>query len=496
VSSDIVIDVENVSKAYAIWTSPAARLHGPLLGRVGQLPFLPAGTRNLCKRLSRESFRNFYALKNISFQVRRGESFGIIGRNGSGKSTLLQIIAGTLMPTEGETRLGGKVAALLELGSGFNPEFTGRENVYMNATVLGLSRHQIDLKFDEIADFADIGEFIDQPVKTYSSGMLMRLAFAVTTRVDAEVVVIDEALAVGDMFFRQKCYQHLESLRAKGVSIVLVSHGMADVEQFCQRAVLLHHGELVFQGSGSEAVKRYYLVEQEEYAQSIAASTPLPRSPTARTVASDDEIEWPTPEAFLNLSRVSQVSNGCARCTGVAICDAEGRPCAAFQQGETATFYCEFELERDIDAPLAGVEIINDKGIIVHGRTTLEYGVPVPCGVSRGSRLRLKQDITLELALGEYTFTVGLGMLAQRDYEMADRFPHVELHSKIVRLCVVPKVGQFCIIFRRAGKPVQLLHHGLANLPGSAHLVAREGSRASAPIETAVVLETHDRAHV
>src|SRR6266404_2115449 len=217
-SSDAVITLDNVSKAYTIWSSPSARLHGPILGQIGQLPLLPLGTRKLCQRLSHESFKNFYALKGISLEIYKGESFGIIGKNGSGKSTLLQIIAGILTPTSGAVTVNGKVAALLELGSGFNPEFTGRENVYMNASVLGLKKAQIDARFEEIARFAEIDEFIDQPVKTYSSGMMVRLAFAATTSVDAEILLIDEALAVGDVFFRQKCYKHLENLRRKGVT--------------------------------------------------------------------------------------------------------------------------------------------------------------------------------------------------------------------------------------------------------------------------------------
>ena len=161
-SSDTVIKVDRVSKAYTIWSSPSARLHGPLLGQVGQMPFLPTSVRDWCGAHSRQSFKNFYALKNISFTVARGESLGIIGRNGSGKSTLLQIIAGTLMPTEGDVTVNGSVAALLELGSGFNPEFTGRENVYMNTAIRGMSREETDAKFDEITDFADIGDFIMQ----------------------------------------------------------------------------------------------------------------------------------------------------------------------------------------------------------------------------------------------------------------------------------------------------------------------------------------------
>ena len=204
--SSAAITVENVSKAYTVWSSPAARLHGPLLGRLGQLPFLPGGARALCKRLSHDAFRNYYALRDVSLEIRRGASVGILGRNGSGKSTLLQLLAGTLTPTQGDITITGSVAALLELGSGFDAEFTGRENVYLNAAIRGMTRRQTDAKFAEIVAFADIGDFIDQPIKTYSSGMMVRLAFAVSVCLKPEVLLVDEAHSVGDIFFQQEMH--------------------------------------------------------------------------------------------------------------------------------------------------------------------------------------------------------------------------------------------------------------------------------------------------
>jgi lipopolysaccharide transport system ATP-binding protein len=474
VSSDTVIRVDNVSKAYTIWSSPSARLHGPILGQVGQMPFLPHGLRDWCGRHSRRSFKDFYALQGVSLEIRRGESFGIIGRNGSGKSTLLQIIAGTLMPTEGEVTVNGSVAALLELGSGFNPEFTGRENVYMNTAIRGMSKEETDAKFDEITAFADIGDFIDQPTKTYSSGMLVRLAFAVSTTVDAHVLLIDEALAVGDVFFRQKCYERLERLRERGASILLVSHTMTEVEQFCHNALLLDHGLVTFQGNASEAVKRYYLMEQQAHLPAVAAPSPLPGGPNGgHPPREHHELGWAPAEAFLDINNVAQVSNGWARCTGVAICDVQGRPCRVFEQGQTASFFFEFELLRDIEVPTAGLEILNEKGVIVHGKNTLEYGSEVPASVGAGTRLRFRQDISLELAMGEYTFTVGMGALTRHDYGMRGVYSHRELHAKLIRLCVLPGVGQFAVAFRRTGEPVQLLHHGVANLPGTCRLVGQ-----------------------
>ena len=245
--SSTAITVENVSKAYTVWSSPGARLHGPLLGRLGQLPFLPGGARALCKRLSHDAFRNYYALRDVSLEIRRGASVGILGRNGSGKSTLLQLLAGTLTPTQGDVTVTGSIAALLELGSGFDAEFTGRENVYLNAAIRGMTRRQTDAKFDEIVAFADIGDFIDQPIKTYSSGMMVRLAFAVSVCLKPEVLLVDEALSVGDIFFQQKCIRHMQEAM-KDVTKVLVTHDLQAVRSVTEYAYVLDHGEIAFQG--------------------------------------------------------------------------------------------------------------------------------------------------------------------------------------------------------------------------------------------------------
>lgn len=441
----VSVSVRNVSKRYMLYDRPQDRLKHSLFRHFG-------------KTFGHE----FWALRNVSFEVKRGETFGIIGRNGSGKSTLLQIIAGILSATEGGVRVNGRVAALLELGSGFNPEYTGRENIFMNGAIMGIPKEEMGKRLDEIVAFADIGEFIDQPVKFYSSGMFVRLAFAVTTGLDADILLIDEALAVGDVFFRQNCYQRLEALRKRGVSIILVSHAMGEIEQFCHRALLLNRGEVFSQGPASEVVKRYYLVEQD--GRFIDMNSPS--LPEGSEAPSENSKVGPDPEAFLPLSDIKQISNGWARCRAVALCDTQGRPCSVFQQGETIRFFFEFEILQDIEVPVAGVEFQNEKGIIVHGKSTLEYGTEVPIGISRGSILRFSQDIHLEVAAGEYTFNVGLACLSLPDYQNRGKFSHADLDARITRLCLLTHVGIFAVVFRLQGKPVQLLHHGVANLPG------------------------------
>lgn len=280
--SSNVIEVSNVSKSYRLWHDA----HGPVRYA------LASTAAQLVGRTARSEkyFRDFHALTNIGFEVKRGESFAVIGRNGSGKSTLLQIIAGTLQPTTGGARVKGRIAALLELGSGFNPEFTGRENVYLYAAILGMEREEIARRFESIANFAEIGDFIEQPVKTYSSGMALRLAFAVIAHVDATVLIIDEALAVGDVYFMQKCMRFLREFKERG-TLLFVSHDMSSVRNLCNSALWLDQGVARMLGSAQEVAAAYlaeYNLSQKNAAvvQISTASADQPTSPVAKRTAS------------------------------------------------------------------------------------------------------------------------------------------------------------------------------------------------------------------
>lgn len=246
-SFEATIKVEALSKCFQIYDHPRERLKQFIFPRAQQLIGIEP----------KRYFREYWALKNVSFEVRKGETVGIIGQNGSGKSTLLQMICGTLNPTNGAVKTNGRVAALLELGSGFNPEFTGRENVYLNASLFGLSRKETDAQFDEIAAFADIGEFIEQPVKTFSSGMVVRLAFAVAINAQPRILVVDEALSVGDELFQRKCFARIEAIKDRGATILFVSHSGSTIVDLCDRALLLDKGELIGAGSPKTIVAKY-----------------------------------------------------------------------------------------------------------------------------------------------------------------------------------------------------------------------------------------------
>ncbi len=283
-SSEIAVKVENLGKCYQIYNKPNDRLKQSIIPRL----------QRLFGKQPKQYFREFWALKDVSFEVKKGETVGIIGRNGSGKSTLLQMVCGTLLPTSGSIETHGRITALLELGSGFNPEFTGRENVYMNASILGLSRDEIDDKFDDILSFADIGDFIEQPVKTYSSGMVVRLAFAVQSQVSPDILIVDEALAVGDAKFQAKCFNQLKMLKDGGCSILLVTHSSEQIVTHCNSALLLENGK-VFEAGEPRRIVNYYMDLLFGKEKKAPEATPL----LTTTKCADDS---PNHEATLSYS--------------------------------------------------------------------------------------------------------------------------------------------------------------------------------------------------
>jgi lipopolysaccharide transport system ATP-binding protein len=475
-SDNVVIDVSNLSKRYEIYAAPRDRLKQLVL------PRLARGLRRASKLIGIPStdsdpkyFREFWALRNVSLQVRRGETLGIVGRNGSGKSTLLQILAGTLAPTEGVANVTGRVAALLELGSGFDPEFTGRENVFLNGRILGLTQKEIEARYDQIVEFADIGEFIEQPVKTYSSGMFVRLAFAVQAHIDASIVIIDEALAVGDVFFRQKCYARLEKLRQSGAAILLVSHAMTEIEQFCERAILLDHGELKYSGAATETSKRYYLVNQtrslaldrnHDIMSGFAGPDGEPRVPDAV------DLPVPRPSRSLDVTGSTQIGNGKARCTFAAISNLSGESMHMFRQGETAVFHYEFELSEDIGIPLCGIVLSNERGLIVHGKNNWQYGDDnVPLGKA-GGKIICQQEVRLDLGPGEYTFEIGLAAVPYRDWVRRKDISHDEFETCYERICHLTNVSHFSVGLALRGGVAILTHHGVADFPGKITIAA------------------------
>jgi len=461
-SSDFSLKVDGVSKTYDVFKSPAQR--------IAQI-FAPKA----------QLAEKFQALKEVSFQVNPGDFFGIIGQNGSGKSTLLQIIAGILPPTTGKIQVSGRIAALLELGAGFNPEFTGRENARLNAQILGISGAEFNRIFPEIEAFADIGHFIDQPVKTYSSGMFVRLAFSVQACIDPDILIVDEALAVGDIFFRLKCYERLERLRKKGCTIILVTHSMDDILHYCDKVLLLNYGDPVYFGDPVEAVNRYYALghlNAHDRANDVTDHETITIGGESGDDMPDgsprgDTFDWPA-GPFASMDTREQIGPGTVRCLRMALMDHRDTAKQVFRQGELMRLYCEFEVSETLETPCAGFVIRTEKGVVVHGKHTAQTDGLVPGTIAAGSIVRAVFEIPLNLGPGEYVVDLGFSTWPRAIYSQRARITMAELESSATRHCVVAAAQSFSVIPRgQLGYDAQPFY-GLAGLESSTRVMLAE----------------------
>ncbi|MDE2756448.1 MAG: ABC transporter ATP-binding protein [Acidobacteriota bacterium] len=391
------VTVEKLSKNYRIYSKPSARL------------------KELIFR-GRSYHQDFWALTDVSFQVGQGSSFGIIGENGSGKSTLLQIIAGTMTPTRGRVGLSGRVAALLELGAGFNSEFTGRENAFLNAAIMGLSREEIDQKMPEIERFAEIGSFIDQSVKTYSSGMYVRLAFAIAINLDPEVLLVDESLAVGDVYFQQRCIRKLRQMRAKGKTILLVSHDIAAVRNLCDSVIWLEQGRVKDLGAPDKVTSRYLaalMQRRDPYAVEEAREAPETPLDAAGETAVDLSVR--------TLPNVDERwGNGHARVLGIRLLDQAGREPQTLFHGDRVTVRVSVQFDRRVESPLIGILIRNRLGEDISGSNTSVENLQLPPaepGQIYTVDFRLRLPV---LQAGHYYLTPAVADGTHRDSVMCD----------------------------------------------------------------------------
>ena len=417
--ADVLIAVQGLSKRYEIYDRPRDRL----------LQMLARGRR--------QYFREFWALRDVSFQVRRGETVGIVGRNGSGKSTLLQLVCGTLNPTAGQIEVRGRIAALLELGAGFNPEFTGRENVFLSAKLLGLTQAEVEARFDAIAAFADIGEFINQPVKTYSSGMYVRLAFAVIAHVDADILVIDEALAVGDAVFTQRCMRFIRAYQQRG-TLLFVSHDTAAVQNLCESAIWLSGGQLRMQGR-SKAVSEAYLqfTMQETYGKEAVLHDLAPAADAAERVPAVAQ-EQTAATATLDYGSVVQQqpalesakgwTTGGAEITGVSIEAEDGTVPVSLKGGERVLLRIRAKAKQHLANPILGFLVKDRLGQDLFGENTLAVrgGAPVP--VESGQSFEAVFGFTLPmLPNGIYAVTA-----TAADGNLTSHVQHHWLHDALI----------------------------------------------------------------
>ncbi len=422
-SEDFAVRVQNLGKCYEIYASPRDRLKQFVLPQV----------QRLVGRNPGRYYQDFWALNDVSFDVQRGETVGIIGKNGSGKSTLLQMICGTLSPTHGRVQTRGRIAALLELGSGFNPEFTGRENVYLNASVLGLSQEEIDERFSAIVDFADIGQFIDQPVKTYSSGMVVRLAFAVQSQIDPDILIVDEALSVGDAKFQAKCFDRLKNLKDQGTSILLVTHSSEQIVTHCSRAVLLNDGAVLEIGEPRRIVNRYLdvLFGREKKTSTVEHAVP--------------EAELPVGSgAPYALSRTADVfatrpgynpheyrwGDGSAEILDFFLsADAKPYP-SIISTGQNLLLALSIRFGAELVQPILGVTIKTKEGVTVYGVNSETLSVDAFKSLGQAGSVAVPElAFKCRLAPGDYFVSLGLASRQGSDVVPHDRrYDAIHLH--------------------------------------------------------------------
>ncbi|PBB98423.1 ABC transporter ATP-binding protein [Mesorhizobium sp. WSM3862] len=417
-SSEISIKVEDLSKCYQIYDRPRDRLKQfvmPRLRRYGGMK-------------PRQYFREFWALKDVSLEVKKGETVGIIGRNGSGKSTLLQMICGTLNPTSGQVQTTGRVAALLELGSGFNPEFTGRENIHLNAAILGLSSNEIEARFDDIAAFADIGDFLEQPVKSYSSGMVVRLAFAVQAMINPDILVVDEALAVGDEKFQRKCFARLEELKARGTSILFVSHSAPSIIELCDRALLLDHGIRVMYAAPEHAVRAYQkiiyapqedyrrLVEDYAIADRVDGTRESPAAASSRLEPAKLDLATFDP-GLVPETTTSYPSRG-AEIDSISILDRAGQVVNILLPDNIYRFQVTGRFRQDFSDVYFGTHIRSVSGVEISGQRHPADGQYIE-SVPAGSAFKIVYSFRMSLLPGVYF--VGGGIWSANEPNCAHR---------------------------------------------------------------------------
>ena len=356
-SPNLAISVSSLSKVYPLYNSPRDRLKEAL------------------HPLRKKYHHDFYALRDVSFEVEKGETIGIIGQNGSGKSTLLKILSNVLTPTSGSCQVNGKVSSLLELGTGFNPELTGIENVYFNGTLLGFTKEEMDAKLDDILSFADIGEFVGQPVKTYSSGMYVRLAFSVATQVDPEILIIDEALSVGDMFFQAKCINRMKKMIDNdGTTLLLVSHSLDTVKALCSKAILLNKGQILMNGSASEVSQKYFELRVNSQQETIVGRIDNPTTDHMDEKGTNPFQSFLTPsETFKRSSSFQRIMNGKAEFLNVVLLDEFENEISAVKFGQTVILRMVLKTHKDIFSLGYGYHIRDKNGVdVIYGGAVLE----------------------------------------------------------------------------------------------------------------------------
>lgn len=395
---DISIKVENLTKVYRLYEKPIDRLKESL---------------NLTRKVYH---KEHYALKNVSFEIKKGETVGIIGVNGAGKSTILKIITGVLNPTQGKVNVNGKISALLELGAGFNPEYTGIENIYLNGTMMGFTREEITAKLDSILDFADIGDFVKQPVKTYSSGMFVRLAFAVAINIEPEILIVDEALSVGDVFFQAKCYKKFDEFKKMGKTILLVSHSLSSISKYCDKVILLNKGEKLAEGDAPEMIDLYKKLLVNQYDENTESDS------VDDILSIGNELD--EGELCKNKMKINPVinsyGNGMADIYDFAIFDDRGKITNQLTKGSVFKIMMKVKFNSAVQEPIFAFTIVNLQGTDVTGTNTMVEDISFKNPKS-GDTMEITFTQKMDIQGGEYLLSLGCTGYMNGDFTVYHR---------------------------------------------------------------------------
>ncbi|NOH04660.1 MAG: ABC transporter ATP-binding protein [Chloroflexi bacterium] len=446
--NEVVLEVNNLSKRFKVYSSSWGRIK----------EWLTFGSRSYHK--------DFWSLKGVSFKLNKGEFLGIIGPNGAGKSTLLKVITGVLDATGGSYRTTGKVLSLLELSGGLDNALTGRENIIRTSHLLGFPDSYIGDRMEQIADFAELGDFFDRPLGTYSSGMRIRLAFSMFAFLDCDILILDEVLAVGDIFFKQKCYARLEQLIERNTAILFVTQSTGVVSHYCDSVILMNKGEIVYHGAADQAVQKYFQIKnldsrlkagdtfiEEDYLSSAEIQN-LPQ-----------KSEWPSDALFANsLIRKPDLQTG-PSVTQLLLCDEKGVPKQVFRQGEKAYFYFSHQIRENAGVPVPEINLTTEKNLVVHGKNSLQYHAKVPLRVRKNDTLRVRQVIKLDIRPGNYVFDINLYSIHPADYARLNTMTPSEFKEKRAVILQIKPAGIITIVPAEDDRATGV-HNGLCNLDG------------------------------
>jgi lipopolysaccharide transport system ATP-binding protein len=470
---ETLLSLRGVSKSYRLWRKPYERF---LYGILNSVPaYTPGVVRRAAAEQKKRLGSEIFALSEINLDIYKGGSIGIIGRNGSGKSTLAQLITGVLQPTTGQIMVKTKrVAALLELGSSFEPDFTGRENVLLHGAMLDIPEEENQARLKEVLDFSEIGEYFEQPVRTYSSGMKLRLAFASSITLRPDLFIVDEALAVGDIFFQQRCFQKIRELVDRGVTILLVSHDLRSIGEFCEKTLLLHQGRVVFFGDSDSAINRYYALTQSHR---LLTESEFP-APSSDAIEKGIVVHASSDVALEPVKSMHPDRDAVARFIGFAVMDQEGERTGLFRQGDWLTVVYDIEVRTEIENLSCGIVYRDDRGFLLHAKYLFQDDVRKLRHAKAGERLRATISSRLDLNAGYYT--LGLDLIAVPDLAFTDgklTFAAFELHHQ--KICSTPGIFAFTVSFSSHRHGAEFSHLGLFDL--ATHITLERVDRSSAP---------------